>query len=112
RRAEIALLAADDGREPLRPPLLRRLLEAGEVGARVGLRHAKEPHRLGAAEDAELRAPRDLGRVLDLEAEARVRLVRAEAAVGLGVGHPRPGPFDPDADALAPDPAEHLLLQL
>ena len=38
-------------------------------------------------EDAELRAARHLGRVLDLEPEAQVGLVGAEAAVGLGVGH-------------------------
>ena len=99
------LLVADEVREPLRAPLLRELLERRELGARERPRHAQEPHGLGAGEDAELRAARRLGRVLELEPEARVRLVGAEAPVGLGEGHPRPRRRDLDAEALAPDRA-------
>ena len=71
------------------------------------LRHAEEAHGLGAREDAELRAARRLGRVLDLEPEAQVGLVRAEAPVGLCVGHARERRLELDAEALAPDRGEH-----
>ena len=60
-------------------------------------------------EDAELRAARDLGRVLELEPEARVRLVRAEPAIGLLEGHARERRLDLDPEALAPDAGVHAL---
>ena len=83
RRAHLARLVGDHVGEPLRAPLLRELLERVELGARERLRRADEADRLGAREDAELRAARRLGRVLELEPEAQVGLVGAEAAVGL-----------------------------
>ena len=109
RRAHLPLLVEDEIREPLRPPLLRELLELREVAAGVRLRHAQEAHGIGTLEDAELGAAGDLGRVLELEREARVRLVGAEAPVGLGEGHPRERRLDLDPEALAPDPRVHLL---
>ena len=109
RRAHLALLVVDEVREPFRPPLLGQLLELREVAAAELLRHAQEAHRVRAAEDAELRAARHLGRVLDLEPEARVGLVGAEAAIGLLEGHPRERRLDLDPQALAPDPRVHPL---
>ena len=109
RRAHLALLVVDEVREPLRPPLLRDLLEPSEIAARELLRHAQEAHRLRAREDAELGAARDLGRVLELEPEARVRLVGAEAAVGLREGHAGERRLDLDPEALPPDPRVHPL---
>ena len=109
RRAHLALLVVDEVGEPLRPPLLRELLELRQVAAAELLRHAQEPHGLGALEDAELGAARHLGRVLELEPEARVRLVGAEAAVGLLERHPRERRLDLDPEALAPDARVHPL---
>ena len=111
RGAELAALVPDDVREALRAAFLRELLECPELGARVRPRHAQEPDRVGAGEDAELRAARELRRVLELEPEARVGLVGPEAPVGLGEGHPRPRRGDLDIEALAPDRGEHLLHQ-
>src|SRR4029078_10624660 len=56
-------------------------LECPELGARVRPRHAQEPARVGAGEDAELRAARELGRVLELEGEARVGVFGAAEPV-------------------------------
>ena len=111
RRADLPRLVADHVGKALRAELLRALLERRDLGARVDARHAEEPHRVGAREDAELGAARGLGGVLDLEREAHVGLVRAEAPVGLGEGHVRERPRDLDAEALAPDGGERLLHQ-
>ncbi len=109
RGPHLALLVVDEVREPLRPPLLRDLLEACEIAAAELLRHAQEPHRLGAREHPELRRARDVGRVLELELEARVGLVRAEAAIGLLERHARERRLDLDPEALAPDAGVHAL---
>src|SRR6185436_15025731 len=93
RGAQLAVCVTDDVRESLRSSLLRELLQCGKLGARVRARDAEEPHGLGACEDAELRAARRLGRVLEFQPEAGVRLVRPEAAVGLRIRYPRPWSF-------------------
>ena len=92
--------------------MLRERLQLVELAARERLRHAQEAHGLSAREDAELRAARELGRVLELEPVAQVGLVGAEAAVGLGVGHAREGRVELDSQRLAPDRLHHPLHQL
>ena len=109
RRAHLALLVEHEVGEPLRAPLLGELLELRQVAAAELLRHAQEPHGLGALEDAELGAARHLGRVLELEPEASVRLVGAETAVGLLERHARERRRDLDSEALAPDAGVHPL---
>ena len=96
---------------PFAPRSFAMLLERRELCTRERARHAEETDGLCPGEDAELRAPGRLRRVLELEAEARVGLVRAEAPVGFGERHPRKRRLDLDAEALAPDRREHLLLE-
>ena len=111
RRARLTVLSVDDVRQPLRAPLLRELLEPLEIGARVLLRDGQVANRGGAREDLELRAPRELGRVLDLEPEAQVGLVGAVPEHRVGVGQPLERDLELDADRLAPDRLHHLLHQ-
>ena len=82
----------DEVRQPLRPPLLRDLLEPLQLRPRERARRDEEAHRLRPAEYAELRAARHLGRVLDLEAEAKVGLVGAVAGERVRVGEARERP--------------------
>ena len=112
RRPRLSVLAVDDVREPLRPPLLREGLELLEIGPRVFLRHGEVADGRRAGEDLELGAPRELGRVLDLEAEAQVGLVRAVAEHRVRIGHALERRLELDTDRLAPDLANHLLHQL
>ena len=98
--------------EPLGTPLLRDLLELRQLAARESLGRDEVPDDRGVGEDAEPRAARDLGPVLDLEVEAKVRLVRSESPVRLVPGHPGPGRGEVDATALAPDRAVRPLDQL
>ena len=74
RRSDFAAVV-DEVREALRSPFLCDLLQPAELGAREGTRRNEVAHDGCSGEDAELRAPRDLGRVLDLEPEPEVRLV-------------------------------------
>ncbi len=112
RRADLSgLLVADEVREPLRPALLRDVLESSQLGARVRARDAQEPDGFGVCEDAELGPARELGRVLELESEACIRLVRSEPPVGLLVRHLRERRLDLDPEALAPDGREGPLDQ-
>ena len=110
RRADLAAVEDEVG-EPLCPPLLRDLLELRELAAAERLRDAEEAHGVGAGEDAELRAARGLGRVLELQPEAGVRLVRAEAPIRLRPREPLERRLDLDPQALAPDPGVHRLHQ-
>src|SRR5688572_11168747 len=109
RRTHLAVLRVDEVGEPLRPPLLRNLLEALELRARERLRHADEADGRCLPEDAELRAACGLGRVLDLEPEAQVGLVASEARLRLGVGHALERRRELVADPLAPDCGAHPL---
>ena len=111
RRARLTVLAVDDVREPLRAPLLRELLEPFEVGPRVLLRNRQVANRRRVGEDLELRAARELGRVLDLEPEAQVGLVRPVAEHRVGVGQPLERDLELDPDRLPPDRLHHLLHQ-
>ena len=87
RRARLPVLAVDDVGEPLRPPLLREVLELLEVGPRVLLRDREVADGRRAGEDLELGAARELGRVLDLEPESQVGLVGAVPEHRVRVGH-------------------------
>src|SRR5581483_5761812 len=83
RRGDLTVGAMDEVRESLRAPLLGHLLELRDLGTAELARHLQEADRGRVREDAELRAARELGRVLDLEAEPQVGLVGAVPAVGL-----------------------------
>ena len=110
RRANLARrLVPDEVRQPSSAVHLRELLERPELGARERPRDAKEADGLRAGEDAELRLPRELSRILELERETGIGLVRAKSAIRLGERHALPRRLDLDAEALAPDPREHLL---
>src|SRR6266508_1458521 len=112
RRAHLARLVEDEICEPFGPPLLGKIFQALELCARVLLRDAQEAHARGTREDAELRAARELRRVLELELEAEIRLVGAETAVGLVPGESRERNLELDADRLAPDVTDHALHQV
>src|SRR5207302_341839 len=103
RRSGLPVLAVDDVRESLRPPLLRVLLELGQLGARVLLGHGQVADRGRIGKDPELRAARDLGRVLDLETETEVGLVGAVAQHRLRVGEPLERRLELYTERLAPD---------
>ena len=92
RRAHLPALVVDEVREALRPPLLRELLEPVELRARERFRRRDVANGLGAREDAELGAARELGGVLDLEPEAEIRLVRAVARHDVVPGEARERP--------------------
>jgi len=112
RRAHLALLVVHEVREPLRPPFLGERLQPLEVGARELLRHSQEANSRRVREDAELRAARHGGRVLDLEPEAQVRLVGAVASLCFVPCHPLEAGLDLDADRVAPDALHRPLAQL
>jgi hypothetical protein len=79
RRAHLTFLVEHEVREPLPAPLLRQLLERGELGARELLRHGQVLHARSLREHLELRVARLLGEVVQLEPEAQVGLVGAVA---------------------------------
>ena len=74
-------------RAPSRPTASRppRASRASPRESSCGTRRKRTA--VGVREDPELRAARDLGRLLDLEPEAQVGLVGAVAQVGLVAGH-------------------------
>src|SRR5262249_34912718 len=98
-------------RESPRAPLLRDLFELREVGPAQLARNAQKSDGCGTREDAELRAARDVGRVLDLEAEAEVRLVRSVPQIGLLPSQPGERRLELEAAQLAPDAREDALDQ-
>ena len=110
RRANFARrVVPDQVRQPSSAVNLRELLERSKLGPRERLRDAKEADSFRVGEDAELRLPREPGRILELEREARIRFVRAKPTIRLRERHALPRRLDLDAKALAPDPSEHLL---
>src|SRR5579885_1504924 len=89
RRAHLAALVADDVREPLRPPLLRDLLEPGELRPRERARRDEEADARRVCEHAEPRAARELRRVDDLEPVPEVGLVAPVPRHRVGERQPR-----------------------
>ena len=79
-------------RAPSRPTPSRSSSSRVVLGARERLRDDDVAHARRVLEDAELRAARHLGRVLDLHPEAEVRLVGAVAEHRLVVGDVRERP--------------------
>src|SRR4029079_14576515 len=87
RRADLAAVV-HEGREALGAPLLPNLFETPELRPRVRAGRDDVAHHLRVCEDAELRAARELRRVLDLEAVAKVGLVGAVTAHDIRVRQP------------------------
>ena len=91
RRAHLALLVEHEVREPFAAPLLRQLLQRGELGARELLRHGQTLDARRLREHLEVGVAGLRSEVVQLEAEAQVGLVGAEARHRLVPGQPPEG---------------------